>query len=65
MWENKFGKTAKHLQKFMLPSGDGVEMASMLVRSTSSNGSTTSKNKDGGMKAALFFLYSLKFLKIC
>lgn len=36
----------------MLPSGDGVEIASMLVRSTSSNGKTTSKKSEGGMNAA-------------
>ena len=42
-----------HLQKFMLPSSEGVDMANILVRSTSSRGSTTSKKREGGMKAAV------------
>ena len=36
----------------MLPSGDGVEIASIEVRSTSSNGKTNSKKSEGGMNAA-------------
>lgn len=29
MWKNRVGRTRKHLQKFILPSGDGVDIASL------------------------------------
>jgi len=45
-------KKVFYSQKFMFPSLLGVEMANMLVFSTSSKGKTTSKKSEGGMKAA-------------
>ena len=54
MWKNRVGRTRKHLQKFILPSGDGVDIAS-LWNDKKSESQNTKHDKDAIEKGVLTY----------